>query len=302
MELSNKWNSALGNRVKRLFPRCVALSAVFVFAISSLPHAAGEFQPYRLVNVPTAGVLPKASFDVAFRVYAPPLADGYGSGLLMGVDVGLTNRLNIGLSYGGEGIIGYSDHVRWNGLPGVLVKYRLFEEKFLTPALAVGFDNQGYGGRAVEAAYGYDGYVYKSPGFFVALSKNYLMFRYVQIGFHGAVSYSLEEAGEVKWPNAAFGVDIGINDELTFVIEYDAALNDITGPENYQHYGQLHRGFLNLGLRWAFTENFVIEFDMADILENKTRREPPTLVPLNPNRRVPIGWSRELKVAYISKI
>jgi len=55
---------------------------------------------------------------------------------------------------------------------------------------------------------------------------------------------------------------------------------------------------LNMGLRWAFTENFLIEFDVADILENKTRRAP---VPTRPNRRVPIGWSRELKVAYISR-
>ncbi len=270
-----------------------------VFAASSLLYASGPFQPSRLVNMPTAGVLPRASFDVNFRVYAPPPADGYGSGLLSGVNVGLTNRFNIGLAYGGEGILGYSNHVRWNKFPGVLVKYRLIEEGVAAPALALGFDNQGYGGSAWKGGYGYDGYIYKSPGFFAALSKNYLMFAKVQIGFHGAVNYSLEEMDNVTWPNAAGGIDIGINEELMFVAEYDFALNDVTGAGNDKNYGLPHRGFLNLGLRWAFTENFHIEFDMQDILENKTRGAISNTGALI--NRKPIGWSRELKVAYISR-
>jgi hypothetical protein len=277
------------------------LTAAFVFAASAL-LCAGQVQPSRLVDTHTAGILPKAHFDVSFRVYASP--DWNGCGLLPGVNVGLTNRLNIGLAYGGEGIIGYSSHVRWNELPGVLVKYRLFEEGIVAPALSLGFDNQGYGGLAGEALYGYDGYIYKSPGFFITLSKNYIMFGAVQIGFHGAVNYSLEEAKEVTWPNAAGGVDIGINDELAFIAEYNFALNDITGPGNDKNYGLPHRGFLNLGLRWAFTENFHIEFDAKDIFENKTRvvhrpdfsKKPPVVTA----DRVPIGWSRELKVVYIS--
>jgi hypothetical protein len=285
------------NFAYKALEKVTLLAAAFVFAASALTSG-GQFQPCRLVNVHTAGVLPKASFDVDFRIYAPPPADGHGSGLIMGANVGLTNRLNIGLAYGGEGIIGYSNRVWWNGLPGVLVKYRLFEEGFATPALTFGFDNQGYGGQAREARYGYEGYVYKSPGFLIALSKNYLMFRSVQIGLHGTVNYSLEELDDVTWPNVAAGLDIGINDELAFVVEYNFALDDITGPNNYRYYGLPHRGFLNMGLRWAFTENFLIEFDMQDILENKTRRVP---IPRNPDNRVPAGWSRELKVAYISR-
>ena len=274
-----------------------------VFAASALLYASGPFQPSRLVNMPTAGVLPKASFAVDFRIYAPPPPDGHSSGLLSGVSVGLTNRLNIGLAYGGEGILGYLDRVWWNELPGILIKYRLIEEGVAGPALAIGFDNQGYGGLVKEWWYGYNGYVYKSPGFFAALSKNYLMFGSVQIGFHGTVSYSLEEMDYVTWPNAAGGIDIGINEELIFVAEYDFALNDVTGRDNDKSYGFPHRGFLNLGLRWAFTENFHIEFDMQDILENKTRgiTTYPQTNNGKPVNRSPIGWSRELKVAYISK-
>jgi hypothetical protein len=187
--------------------------------------------------------------------------------------------------------------VRWNELPGILVKYRLFEEGVVNPALSLGFDNQGYGGLASEALYGYKGYIYKSPGFFIGISKNYIMFGSVQVGFHGTVNYSLEGLKDITWPNAVGGLDISINDELMLVAEYDFALNDITGPGNVKNYGLPHRGFLNLGLRWAFTEHFHIEFDAVDILENKTRLTP---LPLLPTNRAPIGWSRELKVVYIS--
>jgi hypothetical protein len=291
-------NSLSNIRVKP-FIRLFAVSAAVVIAAWAQVFASNA-EPYRLVNVHTAGILPKASFDVDFRVYASP--DGYGSGLLTGVHVGLTNRFNIGLAYGGEGVIGYLSRVRWNKLPGVLVKYRLFEERVLTPALSLGFDNQGYGGLAWKddrglSGYGYDGYVYKSPGFFVALSKNYMMFGAVQIGFHGTANYSLEEVDEVTWPNAVVGLDIGVNEELMFIAEYDFALNDITGPRNVRNYGLPHRGFLNLGLRWAFTEHFHIEFDAMDILQNKTRI---VLLRDGSVSREPIGWSRELKVAYIS--
>jgi hypothetical protein len=274
--------------------------AAFSFASAAQVHADGAVQPYSLVNAHTAGVLPAAHFDVGFRVYAS--RGWYGTGLITGAHVGLTKRLNLGLSYGGEGIIGYSSHVRWNHLPGMMLKYRLFEEKFVTPALALGFDNQGYGGLAGEGEYGYDGYIYKSPGFFVALSKSYIMLGAAQIGFHGTFNYSLEGARDVAWPNAVGGIDIGVNDELLFFAEYDFAFNDITGAGNKKYSWNPFRGFLNLGLRWALTQNFHIEFDALDIFENKTRmvRRPTVEDPQNYEREA-IGWGRELKVVYIAE-
>jgi len=294
---ADKADWALDNIARPLYMRRAALSVVFVFAMFSFLHASDLFQPYRMVNAHTAGVLPKASFDVDFHVYSSP--DWPGGGLLPGARVGLGDRFNIGVAYGGDGIVGYSPRVRWNNLPGVLIKYRVVEEGIAAPALAVGFDNQGYGGTADVFRYGYDGYVYKSPGFFAAISKNYLMLKAVQIGFHGTINYSLEEAEEVKWANLTLGSDIGINNDIAFFFEYDFAFNDVTGADNGNHYYALpHNGFLNIGLRWVFTENFYVEFDMLDILENKTRRR---YVSLNKWVGEPIGWGRELKVAYITK-
>jgi hypothetical protein len=225
----------------------------------------------------------------------------YGNGLLLGLGVGITNRFTIGLAYGGEGLIGYGDHVDWNSLPGILVKYRLIEESFVAPAITFGFDNQGYGGRAGGLLFDYDGYVYKSPGFFASISKSFVMLKKAQIGFHGTVNYSLEETNEIKWPNVLVGMDIGINEELMFVVEYNCALDDMTG-ENTTTYANPFYGFLNMGLRWAFAKNFHLQFDVRDILQNKVTRFNPDIAGGLIDIREPIGWSRELKVVYVTKL
>ncbi|MCL2220481.1 MAG: hypothetical protein FWB94_11450 [Chitinispirillia bacterium] len=286
-------------RVKSSISSIITCAAALTLLSAALvPVSAGNLiQPYRLVSGHTAEILPRSFFDTEINIYAA--RGGYGSGLITGVHVGLTDRLMIGLSYGGEGLVGYSDNVRWYSYPGVMVKYRIFEEGVAPPAVVIGFDNQGYGGPAGESAFGYDGYLFKSPGFFLAVSKSYMMLNAVQIGFHGTANYSLEGMDDVKWPNIMAGMDIVVNDELSLITEYDFAFNDRTGRgKGKRYYAMPQYGFLNIGLRWAFTQNFHLEFDVRDILENKTVRSP---TPDNPDNRVPIGWSRELKVVYISK-
>ncbi|MFP4163307.1 MAG: hypothetical protein ACLFQB_01800 [Chitinispirillaceae bacterium] len=269
--------------VSEKFVKMVGIAVLFSVSFS----LAGMMQPRRLVDGHTAGVLPKSYYDLECRVYAAGDPD-LGSGLNLGISVGLTDRLTLGVMYGGEGLIGRSRNVRFNSLPGVLVKYRLFEERVITPGLSLGYDHQGYGGMADTAEFGYEGFVYKSPGFFLALSKNYIMLNLIQIGFHGTVNYSLEERETVCWPNFSAGLDIGINEEMSFVVEYDFALNDKSGKKE-MYYALPHRGLLNAGLRWAFSPNFHFEFDFKDLLENKQRRGEA------------YGWSRELKLLYYSR-
>ena len=246
-------------------------------------------QPRRLVDAHTAGVLPKKHYDFECRYY-PAGNPEYGTGLIVGIAAGITDRLNIGISYGGEGIIGRKRNVRFNPFPGGQIKYRLFEEDLACPGVTIGYEHQGYGGIADTAYFSYSGYVYKSQGFFLALSKNYLLLNFIQIGFHGSFNYSIEERDKVTWPNAIVGFDMGFNDELAVVLEYDFGFNvkDPKRPDQPNYYGRPQDGFLNAGIRWAFTSNFFLEFDMKDLLEKKQRRDEP------------VGWSRELKVIYVS--
>ena len=257
------------------------------FALPSFP--ADMLQPRMLIDAPTAGVLPKGSFDFASRFY--PAGDpSLGTGMIMGFDVGLTDRFSIGLSYGGEGLVGRKKNARFNYLPGWLIKYRLFEEDYIMPAMAIGYDHQGYGGMTDSADFGYKGYIYKSPGFFLALSKNYLLFTRVQFGIHGSVNFSMEELNNVKWPNASAGIDIGLNEELALLCEYNFGLNTRDPVEDRTPvYARPSEGYLNAGVRWAFSPSFFAEFDAKDLLEN--RRD------LHKTR---VGWTREIKLVYIS--
>jgi hypothetical protein len=248
-------------------------------------------QPRKLVDAHTAGILPRASFDFECRIYpsGDPRIDG--GGLLVAIAVGISHRLSIGISYGGDGLVGRGRDVRGNPYPGGMIKYRLIEEGYVMPGLAIGYEHQGYGG--VDEREGLDGFVYKSQGFFLALSKSFLLFRRIGLGLHGALNYSMEEIDEVTWPNAYVGLDLGFNEELALAIEYDLGFN-VRDPETRwdpirKYYGNPLRGLLNVGLRWAFSPSFYIEALAKDVLENRYDEE----------RGRPVGWTRELKLVYV---
>jgi hypothetical protein len=251
----------------------------------SLTNAEEMIQPRRLIDSHTAGVLPKAGYDFECRIYPNGENGTNGDGLLLGISVGITDRLNIGLSYGGDGLIGRGRYARLNPWPGALIKYRIIDETFFLPAFALGYDHQGFGGIQPDH---YTGYVYKSQGLFVALSKNYLFFSTVQLGLHGSVNFSLEDIKNVRWPDGFIGLDLSINEELALAFEYDLAMNSLDPGGGY--FNPLD-GYLNAGIRWAFTKSFYLEFDVKDILEKKViTDENGTLRQL--------GWSRELKLVY----
>jgi hypothetical protein len=104
----------------KYIPVVLFLSAIFSHAFSEQ-----MLQPRRLVDAHTAGVLPRASFDFDSRIFSAD--SNLGAGIIMGIAVGITNRLNIGISYGGEGLVGRGRHARFNSLPGWLFKYRIFD-------------------------------------------------------------------------------------------------------------------------------------------------------------------------------
>jgi len=264
-----------------------------VLICGSLPGAFADSpaSPIRLVDAQTAGIIPRGSYQIESRLY-PGGSGVNGDGLLVGITVGITDRFNLGLGYGGEGIVGRGRNAEFNPFPGCLVKYRLFDENFLLPGVAVGFDYQGYGGIAKEDAVGYNGYLYKSQGFFLAFSKSYLFARTIQLGLHGDVSLSMEDIDKVKWPDAVTGFDIGITQMLSFVAEYDWGLTtkDPTLSNPHPPYARPQDGYLHAGMRLLLSPDFAVEIDARDITENRTESM----------RRV--GWSRELKVVYTSKI
>jgi hypothetical protein len=265
----------------------IAGAAWALLLLAQAAPAQEMIQPQRIIHCHTAGILPRGTYALEFSVYPNGDIDLPGSGMLVGVTMGLLGRLNVGISYGGDAIIG-RDAPRFNPHLGALIKYRVFEESYVWPAFVLGYDHQGFGGIDGD----YVGYLFKSPGFFLAASKNYLFLGKVQFGVHAGINYSLEESKTVKWPNAYCGADLGINEELSLAAEYDLALNARDPGATETHYDDPLRGFFNIGLRWSFSASLSLEFDVKDILHNKV-----TALPDNKT----LGWDREMKLAYLTR-
>ncbi|TFB11730.1 hypothetical protein E3V36_00330 [Candidatus Marinimicrobia bacterium MT.SAG.2] len=218
-----------------------------------------------LINRPTAGSLERGSYDIELRMYP-------GGGLLGGIAVGLTERITFGTSFGGLNIIGEGP-VIWNPRPEANIKYRLMEESYSAPALSIGFNGQGFGSWSDSLSR----YQIKSPGVYAALSKNYSMIG--NLGFHAGVNLSLENADGDEDINLWIGFDKSINEEISFLGEYDFALNDNSSKSLGSG-----DGYLNAALRWAFVEELIIELNVNNLLGNREDSD---------------ASSRELKIIYV---
>ncbi len=233
------------------------------------------YPPRWLVDMPTAGTLPRASFDVAVRLYP-------NGGALGMIDIGLSSRLQLGISYGGEGVV--SNHgADWNPDINFNLKLRLVDELEYFPAITGGFCSQGFG--AWDDAL--NRYAFKSRGFYAVASQSFYFYSWTS-GWHFGVNYSLE--GDIDKDNSidAFGgFDATFQYNLAFVVEYDGALNDnkSTLPSGANNdFGGKGRGYLNTSLRWLFTDNLELELMLKDLLTN--RKESST-------------FTREIRITYI---
>lgn len=221
-----------------------------------------------VVNTPTAGVLKQGQYSIQLRAYG-------NGGTMGGVGMGLFHRFMFGVSWGGDELIGYGNP-RGNQLPGVLVKYRLFEESYALPALTIGYDMQGYGPW-------YDSenrYLYKAPGAFVAVSRNWIS-DFGRFGVHGGVNYNNVETDDQKGLDGFAGIDFSLNEQISLLLEYDLALDDNSDDGRF---GVGPYGYLNAGVRLTFAQALVIQFNAIDLLNVST--ETP-------------GIGRELKIVYV---
>jgi len=209
-------------------------------------------QPRRLVDCPTAGLLPRASFDFDIRIYPE-------GGVIFGLDIGLMKRFMVGMSFGGENVIGEGEP-DWNPRIEFAAKYRLINESWSLPAFVIGYDSQG------DGAYddSLDRYTYKSKGFYAVMSKGYAAGE-IPFGLHGGVNYSLENDDEDKDISIFFGADLMIGDNLGLVAEYDLGSNDDKAKELF---GQGY-GYLNVGVQWIFSQRLFLQFNLKNLLLNR---------------------------------
>ncbi len=208
------------------------------------------------MDTPTAGMLPRGAFSFDMRTFPT-------GGVQASLEIGLADRFSVGLGYGASQLLTDVDPA-WNPKLEFLLRYRLHEEsEDGIPAIAVGYSSLGYG--AYDS--GNDRYTVKSPGFYVAFSKNFKLYEN-PASFHWGANYSFEN-DEDNDPNIFVGFHADTGPGMVFLTEYDFAINDNKRNDVYG----LGRGFFNLGLAWYITDELSLELDLKNLLRNRDDAE-----------------------------
>ena len=224
------------------------------------------YPPLNLVSIPTAGTLPRGSFTLESLIIK-------NGGIVPRLSVGFTDNFTIGVSYGVQNLIGDTKPSINKTTPEVQIKYRIFDESEKMPALVYGLDTQGRGefhkqdsilsisGRS-DSTRTLNRYDQKAWGMYIVLSKNWNLMG--NLGMHAGISKSLSENDDGDNDiNIFFGFDKELNRSFSLLVEYDKALND-DGNIEYRK----GNGYLNAGIRWAMSQNLMLEINFNDINQN----------------------------------
>ncbi len=215
---------------------------LFFLFLSFNLFATFENPLFILIDNPTCGNYYRGQYEIRTRMEP-------AGGVLAGIYVGITDNFSIGVSYGGDHIIGYGD-VQGYKNPGVAVRFRLIEETLVYPAFALGFSSQGHGPQ-IESRYRI-----KSKGFYGVVSKNFDLIG--NLSFHGGINYSLERSDGCKNPNVFLGLEKSFTPLYSFLADYDFAFNE--GIDAYKE-----NGYLNVALKGYFAPHISIEFAVRNL-------------------------------------
>ncbi len=233
------------------------LLSTIVMALLSLYTAcsqgsAGEKAVYEtryIVDMPTAGVVPKGSYSV----YGIAFPEG---GLMVELSFGLLKNLNLGLSYNAVNIIG-SGNVSFQNYPGVHVKYRVIDETLYFPAVVAGVDIQG----REKYCQGDRRFTTMSPGVFISLSKA-LRWDYGVIAIHGGVNFGFEAPAADRKVNFYLGLEQTLMDIASVNFEYNFNTDD------HNHIILDEQGTMNASIRFSLIKGLTLEYQLRDLLEN----------------------------------
>jgi len=243
----------------------------FLF-LSFVLNAQSYPPPSTLITLPTAGTLQRGSFALEMRIQK------FG-GLTSSISVGLTDRFQLGISYGSANLIG-DDSLIWYPKPETNLKYLLIDESESTPGISLGIDTQGLGKfNSGDSLMRYDT---KALGLFAVASKNWVT-PLGNLGWHFGSNYNFVETNDNdKDVNFFMGFDIEFNPELSIMLEYNAALNE--NNMTSKNIAISRGGYLNAGIRWTFVERLHIEMDFNNLMFDKKKVD---------------YFNREIKITYI---
>ncbi len=209
-----------------------------------------------LVDIPTAGILDYYGFLSKTRFFS-------GGGMLESLGFGVLQRLNMGASIDIERLIGSDSSVRVVR-PEIQVKYRFYDGGSYIPAMAAGYDGQGY-----FFDKNLKKYMEKSRGVFIAGSQE---IKLPGMLLHGGVNISDFDSNNVY---GFTGLSYSIQESALLMLEWD-------------NIHKIKNSRINTGMRIFITPFFHLDFSLRGIgrggcHENGALRRPERIVQLRYN-------------------
>ncbi len=247
--------------MKKIAIICIFWAIISGFSIPGLAQT-----DINLIDTPTAKVLSKNSYYLNFRFYQ-------GGGILLQGWAGLIERLTIGASYGGVGVVGIGQIIG-NPEPAFSLKYNLGEEGENFPfALAAGYEGQGYGRyyRQGEMINGCEltksFYQINSKGFYLALTKK---LKNLNFQIHGGVNHCLENDPGKADISFFLGTEFEITPKFIIKLEYNNGFHNKIKPEDVFKNPcaiELRKagGEINLGLKVRYSSALILEIGFKDL-------------------------------------
>ena len=231
-----------------MIARASAIALAIVLTASTL--RAELSQPIDSARYPTAGIVGHREYRLMTRAMPE-------SSALLGGWVGLKDRAHAGVFYGAYHLIDRGEPVFYDHV-GFDVRVR-FAEESRWPALAGGFDSQGWGP--------YDGgerrYERKSPGFYLVASKNWHSFA-GDLSLTAGGCYTMETRDDDRAPNFFASADWFIAGHVSLLADFDAARNDNADDGIYGEGGV----YLDAGIRALLGETVSVMLVFTDLTHN----------------------------------
>jgi hypothetical protein len=197
------------------------------------------------VDLPYPEVPEHGMFNIELRFGPAGAITGY-------FNVGIWDRLGLGLSYGGSNLLG-AGSPEFYEIPGVQIRLLAIDEGLFYPGAQLGIDNQGYGDYS-------DRYAIRSKGLYCQIFKTFGLSN-LQIVPSVGVNYCLEADNGL---DLFAGLKAQFGTLSALLVEYAPNFND---PEDEG------KGYLNVGLQLIFYGEMFFELGLRDLLGNSPNDE-----------------------------
>ena len=194
-------------------------------------------KPSSIIDIPTAEVVEYSNYDLNIRMHG-------AGGVLSKMTFGVFKPINIGISWDVDKLIGAGSTIIDTRPPAILFKARVFEGGLKLPAIALGYDGQGYGTYDSDT----DKYQYREKGVYLVLTREYLV-PGLEMSFGGNI-FDFDSDGVYGFVGATFGIE----NKVLILSEYD---NIKKMPQNRA----------NLGMKLFITDNVDVAIAGRDLFK-----------------------------------